>query len=674
MKDLTPLLEPKGLVLRVLEDLDHVTALGRTRPSVLVLDLAAVGGLDSLAELVARLSPDADVPAAVLCLASRERGEGTLAWRLAALRAGVDSYQVMPVTQRRLAERILRLSGHLESRRYRVLVVEPQPDQSKKIAITIASAGMEVLVVEDPMKLLDRLQAFRPNLVLISQDIPRVGASELAAVIRDHDDFFGLPILFLSSDPDPVGQLEALKAGGDGFVLKPVQRHQLIAAIEQRVRESRWFRNRRTLENRRESARGFLPRAVFMAYLDRFLDARELGRDGLGLLVLELDQHARALERLGIGGYERLLGLMEAQISGLMSPEEAATRLDECRYALLASRERVSGLQSLAAGLCARLSEGLGTPDGSKQIGLTVSIGIGVPTPPLEDASTLLSRANQALTWAREAGGNQARLWTQSVVERAEVAIGHGMIRRLVNAALNHDGLVLLFQPVAPVARQGEELYEALLRLNTLDGEQISPTDFLASAERGGLMVRIDRWVLGHALEVMDRHRTSHPHMRFLVHQTVGTLAAPEWFPWFREQIVQRNLIRLYPVLQFQLADVRQNRLEAKPLMDRLKTYGIQCCVANVVGSRDDLTLLSKLGVRYVKLSMQILTQVEQVELMGIVQGLQERGIAVIATGIDDKERLAQVWSCRPDFIQGDYIEPPGEQLSFDFKRTAGGS
>ncbi|EGV34058.1 response regulator receiver modulated diguanylate cyclase/phosphodiesterase [Thiorhodococcus drewsii AZ1] len=670
LQELKPMLEPKGLSLTDVDDPEGLAALrARISPSVLVVDLPFIGGTERLPGLISGLVSEEGACPVVLCLSRRERGDDTLERRLAALRAGADSYLPLPASSRRLADRIVRLSGVFDSRRYRILVVEPQADQAKNIAITIAGAGMDVLVVEDPMKTLDRLQAFRPNLILMSQDMPAVSGAELAAIIRDHDMFFGLPILFFSAEDNLSGQLDALRAGGDGFIPKPVRRHQLIAAIEQRVRGSRWFHDRRTLENRRESTKGFLPRDVFLRYLEVFVDSGKVARDGVGLVVLGLDQHARALERLGIGGFERLLRQMEVMIAQCMGPDEVAARLDEHRYGVLASRQQLSEIESFASELCARLSEGLGFRGGSKLTGVTVSIGVGLPTPPLEDAGTLLARAEQALKWADEAGGNQFRLWS-STGGQDEVPGGFGVIRRLVNAALNHDGLLLLHQPLVPVAKQGEEFYEAQLRLKTLDGELVTPTGFLASAERGGLMVRIDRWVLAQALEVMNQHRASHPRMRLLVHQSVETLTAPDWFPWFREQIVQRNLVQLYPVLQFQLADVRQNRLEAKSLMDRLGTYGIHACVANVMGSREDLALLPGLGVKYAKLSMQVLARGDQSELMGLIQGLQERGVIVIVAGIDDKESLERVWTCRPDFIQGSFIQLPGADLNFDFRRA----
>ncbi len=239
-----------------------------------------------------------------------------------------------------------------------------------------------------------------------------------------------------------------------------------------------------------------------------------------------------------------------------------------------------------------------------------------------------------------------------------------------------------------PLDPEEGEVYEAQLRLRTMDGEQIPPADFLSVAERAGLMPRVDRWVLERALEVMERRRESlpfdfatsaghrpgqckgKPRLRLLVHQTVGTLAAPEWVPWFRDQVVQRGLIQLSPLFEFQMQDVRRNILTAIPVLERLRTYDIEVCVANISGSSEEVALLGRLGVSFAKLSFQTIGNTEQGQLIEIIQRLREQGIAVIAAGIEDQATIARVWHCRPDYIQGNYLQIPSIDLGFDFQQA----
>ena len=242
-------------------------------------------------------------------------------------------------------------------------------------------------------------------------------------------------------------------------------------------------------------------------------------------------------------------------------------------------------------------------------------------------------------------------------------------IRGLIEDGILHNGLMLLFQPILSLGADSAEIFEAQLRLRTSDGEYVPPTAFLPVAERHGLMPAIDRWVMQHALDVMDVQRVVHPRLRLLVHQTLASIAASNWLPWFRDQIVQRNLIRLRPLLEFQMGDVLNHVDMARPLMAKLRKHGIEVCIANCSGTPPEIRVLSELAVSLVKLSFLTLVNKEQ-DLAEIVHQLRDQSIAVIAAGVEDPETVTRVWDCRPDFLQGNYLQMPCTELRFDLVKA----
>jgi EAL domain-containing protein (putative c-di-GMP-specific phosphodiesterase class I) len=42
----------------------------------------------------------------------------------------------------------------------------------------------------------------------------------------------------------------------------------------------------------------------------------------------------------------------------------------------------------------------------------------------------------------------------------------------------------------------------------------------------------------------------------------------------------------------------------------------------------------------------------------------------VIAAGIEDPATIARVWNCRPDYIQGNSLQMPSTDLSYDFHHS----
>ncbi|EGV18208.1 EAL domain-containing response regulator [Thiocapsa marina] len=670
---LASLIGQAGLQLDAFKDLDALeAAFGRTPCGVLILDLRDVASGTSPSGLIARFTRAAAQPATgtatarpeVVCVADAENIET----RLEVMRAGARGYFPTPIALPDLAKRLVELVGPVKGSQPRILVVEDDPLQAKYIALLLSKAGMEPHIVDRPLEILRKMHEVQPDLVLMDLYMPDASGTELTAIIRDHGDYFDTPIIFLSAETDPDKQLEALRVGGDSFIAKPIQREQLIGAIEHRIRMSRLLKGRRVSEERGDVPAGGLSKDEFLRGLDRVVHDPEAHSPGAGLLLIELDRFQDISTALGVEGMERLLRQLEEKFLAQLAAQECAARLDDFTFAVLARRASREALEGLGEQLL-RTFGATKLRAGDKRLSLTVTIGIGLFTPPADDAITMVSRSRTTVARARHAGGNRVRVWTP-VVAPDRGSDYERLLKQLVDTAVNQDGLLLMFQPIVSLGASVGELYEVQLRLRTLDGEHVPAADFLPVAERGGLMPRIDRWVLEHALDVMDAQRKSHPKLRLLIHQTVASVAAAEWLPWFREQMVRRNLIRRRPLLQFQLSDIRDHLDTAKPLVDVLRKYGIQVCVANVTGNAADLELLADLPVALAKLSFATLINADPAELLQVVQQIRTHGASVIAAGIEDPATIARVWNCRPDYIQGNSVQMPSSELSYDFHHS----
>ena len=90
---------------------------------------------------------------------------------------------------------------------------------------------MEAMALSVPMKVLDALSNFRPELVLMDQYMPEIEGRELGAVIRQEAAFLSIPIVFLSAESDPDKQLELMQIGADEFLTKPISPERLVTAV-----------------------------------------------------------------------------------------------------------------------------------------------------------------------------------------------------------------------------------------------------------------------------------------------------------------------------------------------------------------------------------------------------------------------------------------------------------
>ncbi len=159
--------------------------------------------------------------------------------RLSAVRAGGVGYFPQPVDVRSLLNLLDRVTSDEPSRPYRVLIIEDDENLGAFYAEVLHSAGIVTSVVTDPAAVTGLLTSFRPDLITCDIYMPECNGIELAALIRQQEEFVRIPIVFLSIETSLDKQSHALRQGGDDFIIKPVQPANLISAVQSKARRYR---------------------------------------------------------------------------------------------------------------------------------------------------------------------------------------------------------------------------------------------------------------------------------------------------------------------------------------------------------------------------------------------------------------------------------------------------
>jgi CheY-like chemotaxis protein len=234
----------KGVETLGFADIDVLAgAMGVGSKFVLVLDtksLPSDRNVGSLMDHVERLCAGRPI---LVCIAHC----GEIHLRLQALRAGAEAFLTEPVAVDELARLLLELSGSRASRRYRVLVVGQEPVTTVFVIRALEGAGMKVRIAADAVRVLDVLEAFHPDLVLTDLHMPGADGIELTTLIREDPDLPDTPVVFLSSELDKDKQMDALRAGGSDFIVKPVQPERLVKVVWQTIRAFRGRKWRRRM-------------------------------------------------------------------------------------------------------------------------------------------------------------------------------------------------------------------------------------------------------------------------------------------------------------------------------------------------------------------------------------------------------------------------------------------
>ena len=122
---------------------------------------------------------------------------------------------------------------------YRVLLVDDDASVLALHSAMLRQAGFEVLALEDPVAALEFLGDFAPDACVLDVEMPLCQGPDLAALIRRDEALARLPILFISAFADVEHQLEARSAGGEDYLVKPVDARLLVSAVLARARHYR---------------------------------------------------------------------------------------------------------------------------------------------------------------------------------------------------------------------------------------------------------------------------------------------------------------------------------------------------------------------------------------------------------------------------------------------------
>ncbi|EQD74180.1 two-component system regulatory protein [mine drainage metagenome] len=290
---------------------------GDAPPRLLVVGARALAALPLLAPALRHARVEAGHRIALLAILEHD----DLSARLDALRAGAD--HALPRTlglHALLAQAEPLLKDEIGDAPYRVLVVDDDAAQAAFAETVLRRAGMLTRTVVEPLATLDELERFQPDLILMDLNMPGADGLELTALIREREAFVSTPIVFLSGDPDADRQYAALDAGGDDFIAKPVRPKHLIAAVHNRVRRARaaMQRDPRVING----SEALVDRNVLFDRIARQLAARTGVAPGGGLLLVELSDAPRLRERLGLGGFDRLLQQFAMWVAEQTLPRE----------------------------------------------------------------------------------------------------------------------------------------------------------------------------------------------------------------------------------------------------------------------------------------------------------------------------------------------------------------
>ncbi|MBS3896508.1 EAL domain-containing protein [Silanimonas sp.] len=655
-------LRSRGFEVDVLQLIDELVELSGALPAdVVLIDRMHAPAIELIGEAMKPVRARANQPLRMVLISETD----DVMARLSARRAGVDAVLVRPHGPNDVADRLHDLFSSADPS-YRVLIVEDDRAQALFAEGVLRNAGMQTRIVLDALDVLEALDAFQPDLILMDVHMPMASGIELTALIRERERFLHTPIVFLTGEQDQDVRFVALDAGGDDFLSKPIRPKHLIASVQGRIRRHRDTLQSREAEPAAGLDSGIVERGRMLARIDQLITA---GSPRGGIVFLEMETIAALRERLGLSQFEKLhveaLALLEPLVG-----ERLLCRFADGGFLVLDASFEPDDLLMFAVQLREALS-GHRFVFGERVLSTPAVVGAAPFAPELTDAGALLNAVEKIAHRARQRP-DRAELYRPLAAEEAarQAALLEDMRQAMLQGRLS-----LLYQPIVAVAGGEDSRYQTLLRLDTSSGARLTASEVVPAAERSGFIVEIDRWVMREAIaRVADTRRKGNGGTVLFVTQSPYTLAHGGQVEWLRSELRAMEVPGSALVIELRLVDGFVHTGTLREFCSAMVTDGVQFCLSQFEPGAEVDSLLEQLPLSMVKLaatySTGALSTAVRDELKVLIDRAHRRSLLVIGHGVEDPQAAATLWMSGVDFVQGNLVQRANDTLDFDFHQA----
>lgn len=403
---------------------------------------------------------------------------------------------------------------------------------------------------------------------------------------------------------------------------------------------------------------GMANRRSFEATLNRHVATVARHGPAGALLVLDLDHFKQINDTLGHRAGDELIASLASVVQGRLQPTDLIGRLGGDEFAVMLPYSSREQAERVAGKLLDAIRAEVTVLAGAHQRKVTTSVGIAMFDDPTLTGAQILINADLAMYDAKEAGRDRYAVHETAETQpttRTRLA----WVDRITEA-LDHDRFRLFAQPIMHLGTRRITRHELLLRMVADDGTIISPATFLSVAEKYGLINRIDRWVVDHAIAALAAH--SNPELAFEINLSGVSMGDSDLLTFIERRLAESPGIQPSQ-LTFEVTETAAvaNLGAAREFADRLTSLGCSFSLDDFGAGFGSFYYLKYLPFDDLKIDGEFITHclynhTDRLVIDAVVtlaQGLGKRTIAEFVANQDTLEYLA---SHGVDYAQGFHI------------------
>ncbi|HID82919.1 MAG TPA: EAL domain-containing protein [Chromatiales bacterium] len=382
------------------------------------------------------------------------------------------------------------------------------------------------------------------------------------------------------------------------------------------------------------------------------------------LIYLDLDQFKIINDTCGHMAGDALLQRITADLQSYIRQSDSLARLGGDEFAIILLDCNLEGAEVIAQGLIDVVNNIRFTWE-EHVFNVSASAGVVPISKDSENSAVVMSAADAACYEAKDAGRNAVRTSQSSNLEPSQQQGDIWWVSR-INQALEQDRFELYAQAII-ATKNDEDMsadYELLLRMRDREGAIVLPGVFIPPAERFGLMVKLDRWVVSTALDWISEHGDVLGEASFSINLS-GSSITDQSFQRFLSAVIKSSDVASER-LHFEITETAMiaNLELVSQFIHNMQQMGCKFALDDFGRGLSSFSYLKTLPVDYVKIDgMFIRDIVDNAVNFAFVKSIDEiakaMGKKTIAEYVETKGAQNKLRDIGVDYIQGYAIHKP---------------
>lgn len=294
-----------------------------------------------------------------------------------------------------------------------ILLVEDHGRSAQRVVETL-QGEQSVEVVADPQSALLMLPDMDVDLLIVSLSLDGADGLRLCSQVRTLERTRHLPILVLVESGDDQRLLRGLDIGVNDYVLRPIERNELLARVRTQIKRKRYTdKLKHRLVESVEMAltdplTGLHNRRYMESHLKTLVDEAAQRGKPLSLLIVDIDYFKSVNDTYGHDAGDEVLKAFAARIRRNTRGIDLACRLGGEEFVVVMPETDMAKAYMVGERLRQSVAgRPFSVPGYDEPLEVTASVGVATFERVDDTCETILKRADQALYCAKQNGRNR---------------------------------------------------------------------------------------------------------------------------------------------------------------------------------------------------------------------------------------------------------------------------